>query len=149
MLAGLILTASSLVAAGGNRPMSPVGTWTVEYVDDVSPEGNTTIIQQYQFGGTLSSGAWGDNQTNVFGTWRRVGTDRFASTIWVMKPGADGYGKVIEEIWMIDKDTMEARIEGWWIVGPDPIDPPIPPIGPIYSGTQYYRRLKTESKQLP
>lgn len=149
-LAGFMLTADHVMAAGGgNRGMSPVGVWTIEYIDDLDPEDNNTIYQQYNHSGTLVGGAWTDSKTNTVGNWRKVGSHRYISTIWSMIPEADGYLKIIDEFWMIDKDTMEGRQEGWWIVGRDPLDPPVPPVGPLWTGSQQYRRLKAEPKQVP
>jgi len=149
-LAGLTLAASSLVAAGGgNQAMTPVGVWAINYVDDLDPDANNSVIEQYNFGGTMSGVAWSDNKTNSVGNWRKVGRNSYISTTWLMIPDGDGYLKLIEEFWMIDKNTMEGRQEGWWIVGQDPLDPPVPPIGPLWTGSHFYSRLQAEPTQVP
>ena len=143
-MAVLMLAASSLVAAGGNKAMSPVGVWAINYVDDLDPASNNTVVQQYNFGGTMSGVAWTDNTTNSVGTWRKAARNRYISATWLMIPDSDGYLKLNEEFWMIDKNTMEGRQEGWWIVGQDPLAPPVPPIGPLWTGSHFYRRLRAE-----
>ena len=149
-LAGLLVTASGLLAAGGGHgARSPVGAWSIFYEDDVDPDGNAYLYQQFNRSGTINGGNWNDSQANIVGDWRKIRGNRFISTLWIMIPDADGYIKVIDEFWMIDKDTMEGRQESWWIVGPNPLNPPVPPLGPIWTGTQHYRRLTAESKQVP
>ena len=60
-LAGLMLAASGLAAAGGNDGKSPVGAWTIQYEPDEGSAGDpNTLLQQFQFGGTITGAAWTD-----------------------------------------------------------------------------------------
>ena len=76
-LTGLLLAASSLVAAGGKNAMNPVGAWTIQYVDDVSEEANNTIFQQFHSDGTLTGAAWSDSKTNTVGVWKKTSRNCF------------------------------------------------------------------------
>lgn len=146
VLAGLVLVASSLAAAGGNKAMSPVGAWAWEFVPDQdSPGDPNTGLTQYNFGGTTTGAAWTDPWTNPAGEWQKVGRNRYRTTFYVMIP-PDGFLRNIEEFWMVNKDEMEGRQEGWWVPGTDPLGEAVVP---LWWGTQYYRRIQVEPKQIP
>jgi hypothetical protein len=62
-------------------------------------------------------------------TWKKVGPHSYLATHFVMFPDEDpappdvgGYVKDVSEYWLIDKNTLEGRSEGWWVVGNDRSD---------------------------
>ncbi len=145
-LACLLLAASSLMAAGGNQAMSPVGAWAVYSEPDLDSPGNpNTAMQMYNRSGTITGGAWSDPWTNSAGSWEKVAGDRYRSTFYVMVPEA-GILKISEEFWMLNKDEMEGRYEGWWIVGSDPLGEAVVA---LWWGSNLYERILPEPKQLP
>lgn len=147
-LAGLLLAASVLTAASRNTAMSPAGTWTIQYVDDISEEANNTLLQQFHPRGTVSGAAWSDSKTNAMGVWRKTGRNRYIATVYVMIPEGNGYIRIIDEFWMVNKDEMEGRQEGWWVPGKDPLGPPAAP-EPWWTGSQFYQRIPAEPKLFP
>lgn len=146
-LLGLMLSAAVLEASGGDQAMSPVGAWTIRYEPDAdSPGDPNTTLAQYHRGGTLSGAAWTDPWTNSAGSWEKVGSNRYRCTFYVMIPDGNGYLRIVEEFWMLDKDRMEGRQESWWVPGQDPL---ADAVAPLWWGFNSYRRIRAEPKQLP
>lgn len=137
--------AAAPAAAGEKRAMSPIGSWTVSYEDDASPADDNITLQALHSGGTLSGAAWSDATTNTVGSWEKTRGNRFASTFYIMIP-PNGYVKVVQEFWMVGKNEMRGREEGWFVVGQDPL---AAPAALLWTGDLTFRRVPAEAKQVP
>lgn len=147
VLACLLLAASSLAATGGNKAMSPVGAWAVYYEPDPDSQSDpNTSMSLFDRGGTVTGAAWTDPWTNTVGSWEKMTNNRYRVTFYVMIPDAGGILKIREEFWMLSKDEMEGRQESWWVPGSDPLGDAVVP---LWWGTNLYKRIQPEPKQLP
>ncbi len=139
----LLLVPSSVWAGDDSDSDSdertPVGAWTVQFTDDVSPTGDNTLIEQFHLGGTLSGAAWSDSLTNTAGSWAKSGENRYRATVYVMIPAAGGYVKAVRDFRMVGRNGMQGREEGWWVPGKDPL---AGAFGPIWSGELTFRRIR-------
>lgn len=154
MLILLPLSAAFAQAGRSGNAMSPVGTWTIETIDDDPMAPHNWHLENIQFGGTATGGAWTAALSTGYSTWKKTGPHRYLMTTFVMfpddnpdPPDEGGYIKDIKELWLIDKNTLEGRSEGWWVVGSDPLGPIV--FGPLWGATLYGTRLEAEEKTIP
>jgi hypothetical protein len=145
----VILLAPAVVWADDDSDgkKSPEGAWALYFEPDPdSPGDPNTTMSMFDRGGTVNGAAWTDPYTNTVGSWEKVAGNRYRATFYVMIPDAGGILKIIEEFWMVNKNEMQGRQEGWWVPGSDPLGEAVVP---LWWGTNVYKRIRPEPLQLP
>jgi hypothetical protein len=120
-----LLLHSPAFAQGNSKAASPVGAWDTEVFQ--GGESAFRALTVINFGGTMLNTPAVDPLITAYGSWKKVGENRYQSSFYIL--GIDGAGnhtgyvKGEAEFSMVGKDRQEGVNKLFFLVGLDPLSP--------------------------